>query len=104
MQCHKLRLLREQLSQGTKDSHVSCGADVSVGILLGAYIVNTARGKLCDKDVIAKALEEGGSQSPPLSHPLPHSRKVGADAVTSLPLPLIKSPPPHPILAQNRRL
>ena len=25
----------------------------------GAYLVNTARGKLCDRDVIVKALEEG---------------------------------------------
>merc|ERR1711977_574446 len=25
----------------------------------GAYIVNTARGKLCDRDVIAKSLEDG---------------------------------------------
>lgn len=25
----------------------------------GAYIVNTARGKLCDKDAIARALESG---------------------------------------------
>jgi len=25
----------------------------------GAYLVNTARGKLCDRDVIAKALEDG---------------------------------------------
>ena len=45
----------------------------------GAYIVNTARGKLCDKDVIAKALREnriGGyagdvwfPQPPPGDHP-----------------------------------
>ena len=45
----------------------------------GAYIVNTARGKLCDKDVIAKALREnriGGyagdvwfPQPPPADHP-----------------------------------
>jgi len=25
----------------------------------GAYIVNTARGKICDKDAIAEALESG---------------------------------------------
>jgi len=25
----------------------------------GAYIVNTARGKICDKDAIARALESG---------------------------------------------
>jgi len=44
----------------------------------GAYIVNTARGKLCDKDVIAKALEDGAlagyagdvwfPQPPPADH------------------------------------
>merc|ERR1711920_68907 len=45
----------------------------------GAYIVNTARGKLCDKDVIAKALRDGTiggyagdvwfPQPPPADHP-----------------------------------
>jgi formate dehydrogenase len=45
----------------------------------GAYIVNTARGKLCDRDVIAKALEDGDlagyagdvwfPQPPPKDHP-----------------------------------
>ena len=45
----------------------------------GAYLVNTARGKLCDRDVIAKALEEGQlagyagdvwfPQPPPTDHP-----------------------------------
>lgn len=45
----------------------------------GAYVVNTARGKLCDRDVIAKALEEGHlagyagdvwfPQPPPTDHP-----------------------------------
>ena len=45
----------------------------------GAYLVNTARGKLCDRDVIAKALEDGQlagyagdvwfPQPPPADHP-----------------------------------
>merc|ERR1711972_793812 len=45
----------------------------------GAYIVNTARGKLCDKDVIAAALKDGSlggyagdvwfPQPPPTDHP-----------------------------------
>jgi len=45
----------------------------------GAYIVNTARGKLCDRDVIAKALENNDiagyagdvwfPQPPPADHP-----------------------------------
>merc|ERR1719231_920572 len=45
----------------------------------GAYIVNTARGKICDRDVIAKALEDGQlagyagdvwfPQPPPKDHP-----------------------------------
>lgn len=45
----------------------------------GAFLVNTARGKLCDRDVIAKALEEGQlggyagdvwfPQPPPPDHP-----------------------------------
>jgi formate dehydrogenase len=45
----------------------------------GAYLVNTARGKLCDRDVIAKALEDGQlagyagdvwfPQPPPKDHP-----------------------------------
>jgi len=45
----------------------------------GAYIVNTARGKLCDKDVIAEALKDGTiagyagdvwfPQPPPADHP-----------------------------------
>merc|ERR1712048_726435 len=45
----------------------------------GAYIVNTARGKLCDKDVIASALQDGTlagyagdvwfPQPPPSDHP-----------------------------------
>lgn len=45
----------------------------------GAYLVNTARGKLCDRDVISKALEEGQlagyagdvwfPQPPPADHP-----------------------------------
>jgi len=45
----------------------------------GAYLVNTARGKLCDRDVIARALQEGTlagyagdvwfPQPPPSSHP-----------------------------------
>lgn len=51
----------------------------------GAYIVNTARGKLCDRDVIADALEKGHlagyagdvwfPQPPPVDHPwrqMPH--------------------------------
>merc|ERR1712070_1356714 len=45
----------------------------------GSYIVNTARGKICDRDVIAKALEDGQlagyagdvwfPQPPPQDHP-----------------------------------
>jgi len=45
----------------------------------GAYIVNTARGKLCDRDVIAEALKDGTiagyagdvwfPQPPPANHP-----------------------------------
>jgi formate dehydrogenase len=45
----------------------------------GAYLVNTARGKLCDRDVIAKALDDGQlagyagdvwfPQPPPVDHP-----------------------------------
>ena len=45
----------------------------------GAYLVNTARGKLCDRDVIADALEDGRlagyagdvwyPQPPPIDHP-----------------------------------
>merc|ERR1719157_452791 len=45
----------------------------------GAYIVNTARGKICDRDVIAKACEDGQlagyagdvwfPQPPPQDHP-----------------------------------
>merc|ERR1712100_152593 len=45
----------------------------------GSYIINTARGKLCDRDVIAKALEDGQlagyagdvwfPQPPPVDHP-----------------------------------
>jgi formate dehydrogenase len=51
----------------------------------GAYIVNTARGKICDRDAIAKALESGQlagyagdvwfPQPPPKDHPwrsMPH--------------------------------
>mmetsp|Transcript_12134 Transcript_12134/g.21797 ORF Transcript_12134/g.21797 Transcript_12134/m.21797 type:complete len:189 (+) Transcript_12134:3-569(+) len=45
----------------------------------GSYLINTARGKLCDRDVIARALEEGQlagyagdvwfPQPAPVSHP-----------------------------------
>ena len=45
----------------------------------GAYIINTARGKICDKDAIARALENGKlggyagdvwfPQPPPANHP-----------------------------------
>merc|ERR1719476_1035616 len=51
----------------------------------GAYIVNTARGKICDRDAIARALESGQlagyagdvwfPQPPPADHPwrtMPH--------------------------------
>lgn len=51
----------------------------------GAYIVNTARGKICDRDAIARALESGQLagyagdvwflQPPPADHPwrsMPH--------------------------------
>jgi len=45
----------------------------------GSYLINTARGKICDRDVIAKALEDGQlagyagdvwfPQPPPQDHP-----------------------------------
>lgn len=63
----------------------------------GAYLVNTARGKLCDRDVIAKALEDGQlggyagdvwfPQPPPSDHPwrsMPHQAMTPHISGTSL--------------------
>merc|ERR1712110_1250722 len=63
----------------------------------GAYLVNTARGKLCDKDVIATALEDGQlagyagdvwfPQPPPADHPwrsMPHHGMTPHISGTSL--------------------
>jgi len=63
----------------------------------GAYIVNTARGKLCDKDVIAKALTDGQlagyagdvwfPQPPPADHvwrDMPHHAMTPHISGTSL--------------------
>jgi len=54
-------------------------ADMLSNMKRGAYIVNTARGKICDRDAIAKALEDGQlagyagdvwfPQPPPKDHP-----------------------------------
>lgn len=64
----------------------------------GAYIVNTARGKICNRDAIAKALEKGHlagyagdvwfPQPPPKDHPwrtMPHHGMTPHIAGTSLP-------------------
>lgn len=64
----------------------------------GAYIVNTARGKICERDAIAKALESGHlagyagdvwfPQPPPKDHPwrtMPHHGMTPHIAGTSLP-------------------
>merc|ERR1712093_954083 len=63
----------------------------------GAYIVNTARGKICDRDVIAAALEDGQlagyagdvwfPQPPPQDHPwrsMPHHGMTPHISGTSL--------------------
>merc|ERR1712110_1281397 len=63
----------------------------------GAYLVNTARGKLCDKDVIATALEDGQlagyagdvwfPQPPPADHPwrsMPHQAMTPHTSGTTL--------------------
>lgn len=63
----------------------------------GAYVVNTARGKLCETDVIAKALEDGQlagyagdvwfPQPPPADHPwrkMPHHGMTPHISGTSL--------------------
>ncbi|MGQ0741745.1 MAG: NAD-dependent formate dehydrogenase [Alphaproteobacteria bacterium] len=64
----------------------------------GAYIVNTARGKICDRDAIARALKRGQlagyagdvwfPQPPPKDHPwrtMPHHGMTPHIAGTSLP-------------------
>ena len=64
----------------------------------GSYIVNTARGKICDRDAIAKALESGQlagyagdvwfPQPPPKDHPwrrMPHHAMTPHTSGTSLP-------------------
>lgn len=64
----------------------------------GSYIVNTARGKICERDAIAKALESGHlagyagdvwfPQPPPKDHPwrtMPHHGMTPHIAGTSLP-------------------
>ncbi|HEU5382834.1 MAG TPA: NAD-dependent formate dehydrogenase [Ktedonobacteraceae bacterium] len=64
----------------------------------GAYIVNTARGKICDKDAIARAVKSGQlagyagdvwfPQPPPKDHPwrtMPHHGMTPHTAGTSLP-------------------
>jgi formate dehydrogenase len=64
----------------------------------GAYIVNTARGKICDRDAIARALESGQlagyagdvwfPQPPPADHPwrsMPHHGMTPHISGTSLP-------------------
>jgi formate dehydrogenase len=63
----------------------------------GAYLVNTARGKLCDRDAIVRALESGQlagyagdvwfPQPPPQNHPwrtMPHHGMTPHISVTSL--------------------
>jgi len=63
----------------------------------GAYIVNTARGKICDKDAIARALESGQlagyagdvwfPQPPPQDHPwrtMPHQAMTPHTSGTTL--------------------
>jgi formate dehydrogenase len=63
----------------------------------GAYIVNTARGKICDRDAIVRALEEGQlagyagdvwfPQPPPQDHPwrtMPHHGMTPHTSGTSL--------------------
>jgi len=63
----------------------------------GAYIVNTARGKICDKDAIARALENGQlggyagdvwfPQPPPQDHPwrtMPHQAMTPHTSGTTL--------------------
>jgi formate dehydrogenase len=63
----------------------------------GAYIVNTARGKICDRDAIARALESGQlagyagdvwfPQPPPKDHPwrtMPHHGMTPHTSGTSL--------------------
>lgn len=63
----------------------------------GAYIINTARGKICDRDVIVKALEDGQlagyagdvwfPQPPPQDHPwrsMPHHGMTPHISGTSL--------------------
>merc|ERR1712003_45457 len=63
----------------------------------GAYIVNTARGKICDKDAIARALESGQlagyagdvwfPQPPPQDHPwrtMPHQAMTPHASGTTL--------------------
>ena len=64
----------------------------------GSYIVNTARGKICDRDAIARALESGQlagyagdvwfPQPPPKDHPwrrMPHHAMTPHTSGTSLP-------------------
>jgi formate dehydrogenase len=64
----------------------------------GSYIINTARGKICDRDAIARALESGQlagyagdvwfPQPPPKDHPwrtMPHHGMTPHIAGTSLP-------------------
>lgn len=64
----------------------------------GAYLVNTARGKICDRDAIVRALESGQlagyagdvwfPQPPPKDHPwrtMPHHGMTPHTAGTSLP-------------------
>ena len=63
----------------------------------GSYIVNTARGKICDRDAVAKALERGHlagyagdvwfPQPPPKDHPwrrMPHHAMTPHTSGTSL--------------------
>jgi formate dehydrogenase len=65
---------------------------------LGSYIINTARGKICDRDAIVRALESGQlagyagdvwfPQPPPNDHPwrtMPHHGMTPHIAGTSLP-------------------
>jgi len=72
-------------------------ADTIKNFKRGAYLVNTARGKLCDKDVIAKALRDGKlagyagdvwfPQPPPKDHPwrdMPHHAMTPHISGTSL--------------------
>jgi formate dehydrogenase len=71
--------------------------DLVYSMKRGAYIINTARGKICDRDVIAKALEDGQlagyagdvwfPQPPPQDHPwrsMPHHGMTPHISGTSL--------------------